>query len=103
MQLCYLSNGSSSFCFLLIITIMSTFFFGWMHRAARGILVPQVGVEPVPLALGVHSLSTGPPGMSQYVLSFFFFFFWAKEKGAPLLTLDIFSPRMFALADMITN
>ena len=82
MQLCYLSNGSSSFCFLLIITIMSTFFFGWMHRAARGILVPKVGVEPVPLALGVHSLSTGPPGMSQYVLSFFFFFFFGqKRKG----------------------
>lgn len=75
------------------------FFFGWMHSAARGILVPQVGVEPVPLALGVHSLNTGPPGMSQSS----FFFFFAKEKGAPLLTLDIFSPRMFALADMITN
>ena len=89
------------FCFLLIIPVMSTpFFCCWPHSAARGILVPPLGVEPVPLALGVHSLNWTTRDVP---LCPFFFFFKAKEKGALLITLDIFSPRIFALADMITN
>ena len=34
-----------------------SFFFFWPHHAARGILVPQPGTEPTPLALEAWSLN----------------------------------------------
>ena len=36
-----------------------------MPCVARGILVPQPGIEPGPSALGAWVLTTGMPGTSQ--------------------------------------
>ena len=44
------------FIFLLFIY----FFFFWLHHAARGILVPQPGAEPMPLAAEVQIPSHWP-------------------------------------------
>ena len=38
------------------------FFFFWLHTEAGRTLVPQPGVEPVPLALEGRVSITGPPG-----------------------------------------
>ena len=46
-------------------TIEFILFFFWPHCAAYGILVPQLGIEPVPPALGTWVLTTGPPGKSH--------------------------------------
>ena len=40
-------------------------FFFWLHHTACGILVPQPGIEPVPLQWKHGILTTGPPGNSQ--------------------------------------
>ena len=44
------------FCFYLICCLFVFVGGFWSHHAACGILVPQPGVEPVPLALGARSL-----------------------------------------------
>ena len=47
------------------LTLFFLFFFFWLCPAARGILVPWPGLQPVPPALEVWSLlPTGPPGKS---------------------------------------
>ena len=36
---------------------LSLFLFSWPHLSARGILVPQPGIKPVPPAVEAHSLN----------------------------------------------
>ena len=50
---CYLIPvGKGSFCYFLIVSIL---FFFWPCRMACGILVPQPGIEPGPLAMRPQS------------------------------------------------
>ena len=51
------------FVTVLLLLIFMFWFFG---REAYGILAPQPGVEPAPLALEGKVLTTGPPGKSLY-------------------------------------
>ena len=46
---------------LLLFYVLLFFFFG---PKAYGILAPQLGIEPVPLALEDEVLTTGQPGKS---------------------------------------
>ena len=59
--------------FLIIIIIIIILFFG---RVARGILVPQPGIEPVPPAVEVQSLNHWTTREVPHYCFFFFFNFW---------------------------
>ena len=37
--------------------LLASFFFFWLHLVARGILIPQARIEPVPPALEAQSLN----------------------------------------------
>ena len=102
------------------------FFIFWPHLAACGIFVPQLGVEPAPLAvktqspnhwtsrefpetpypLSSHTSFLHPPALAVYFLSLWIYLFWTFQRCSPrcvifcvwLLSLSMFSRFIHAVA-----
>ena len=52
---------------------LSSFFFFWPQQAACGILVPQPGIEPRPMAVKAGVLISEPREFPAYFFIFYFF------------------------------
>ena len=74
------------------------FFFSWPCRTANGILVFCPGIEPMPSAVEVQILPTGPPGKSQYLFIIYLatsmMIIWRRKwQPTPVLLLRKFHGR----------
>ena len=77
--------------FIEFVTLLLLFFGFFFSQKARGILVPQPGIDPTPPELEGEVLTTGPPGKSL-IFPFIAGFILESESSSLSVMSDCLQP-----------